>query len=158
MKVFIDFTLIHLKIKCYSILQKRLSRMLDISNCDVIYYAIYGIWSHYVGKAISPLFAWPSSFVYSPLKPFNRIQRNLTGSKISTSSSKCVIVRSIGKPRWPPCPILQPAIVLGCTICGSLRPLFLALLVKDQSSLCDTLSSVVRPYVRKQYLVPLSPL
>ena len=37
----------------------------DISNCDVIYYAIYVIYSHYVGKAISPLFAWPSSCVIS---------------------------------------------------------------------------------------------
>ena len=37
MKVFIDFALIPLKIKCYSILQERLSRILDISNCDVIY-------------------------------------------------------------------------------------------------------------------------
>ena len=63
MKVFIDFALISLKIKCYSILQKRRSRMLDISNCDVIYYVIYAICSHYVGKAISPLFAWPSSKV-----------------------------------------------------------------------------------------------
>ena len=40
MKVFIDFALIPLKIKCYSILQKRPSLMLDISNCDVIYYVI----------------------------------------------------------------------------------------------------------------------
>ena len=63
MKVFIDFALIPLKIKCYSILQKRLSRILDISNCDVIYYVIYVICSHYVGKAISPLFAWPSSVI-----------------------------------------------------------------------------------------------
>ena len=63
MKVFIDFALIPLEIKCYSILQKLQSRMLDISNCDVIYYIIYVICSHYVGKAISPLFAWPSSYV-----------------------------------------------------------------------------------------------
>ena len=61
MKVFIDHALIPLKIKCYSILQKRLSRILDISNCDVIYYVIYVICSHYLGKAISPLFAGPSS-------------------------------------------------------------------------------------------------
>ena len=60
---FIDFGLIPLKITCYSILQKRLSRILDISNCDVIYYVIYVICSHYVGKAISPLFAWPSSYI-----------------------------------------------------------------------------------------------
>ena len=61
MKVFIDFALIPLKIKCYSILQKHRSRMLDISNCDVIYDVIYVICSHFVGKAISPLFAWPGS-------------------------------------------------------------------------------------------------
>ena len=35
--------------------------MSDISYCDVIYYVIYVICSHYVSKAISPLFAWPSS-------------------------------------------------------------------------------------------------
>ena len=61
-KVFIDFALIPLKIKYYGILQKRLSRMLDISNCDVIYYVIYVIFSHYIRKVISPLFAWPSSY------------------------------------------------------------------------------------------------
>ena len=64
MKVFIDFALIPSKIKCYSILQKRMSRMFDISNCDVIYYVILVICSHYVEKAISPLFAWPSSFTF----------------------------------------------------------------------------------------------
>ena len=37
MKIFIDFVLIPLKIKCYSILKKRPSRKLDISNWDVIY-------------------------------------------------------------------------------------------------------------------------
>ena len=58
-----DFALIPLKIKYYSILQKLLSRMLYISNCEVIYYVIYVICSHYIGKAISPLFAWPSSFI-----------------------------------------------------------------------------------------------
>ena len=49
-------------------LQKRLSRMLDISNCDVIYCVIYVICSHYVGKAISPLFAWRSSYAITVLK------------------------------------------------------------------------------------------
>ena len=33
------------------------------------------------------------------LKPLNRIQRNLTGSKISTSSAKFVFFELIGKPR-----------------------------------------------------------
>ena len=58
-------------------LQKRLSRMLDISNCDVIYYFIYVTCSHYVGKAISPLFAWPTSLV------FYRNKRNWYRKKIS---------------------------------------------------------------------------
>ena len=62
-KVFNNFALKPLKIKYYSIEQNRLSRILDISNCDVIYYVIYFICSHYVGKAISPLFAWPSSYI-----------------------------------------------------------------------------------------------
>ena len=41
-------------------------------------------------------------FSTSALKPLNRIQRNLTGRKISTSSTKFVFFGSIGKTRWPP--------------------------------------------------------
>ena len=41
-------------------------------------------------------------FSTSPLKPLNGIQRNLTGSKISTSSTKFVFFVPIGKTRWPP--------------------------------------------------------
>ena len=37
------------------------------------------------------------TFPTSPLKPLKRIQRNLTGSKISTSSTKFVFFESIGK-------------------------------------------------------------
>ena len=46
------------------------------------------------------------TFSTSPLKPLNRIQRNLTGSKISTSSTKFVLFRQIGKTRWPPWPLI----------------------------------------------------
>ena len=46
-------------------------------------------------------------FSTSPLKPLNGIQRNLTGSKISTSSTKFVFFGPIGKTRWPPWPICQ---------------------------------------------------
>ena len=46
-----------------SILLKRLSCMLDRSHCDVIYYVIHVICSHNVKKAISPLFAWASSYI-----------------------------------------------------------------------------------------------
>ena len=47
------------------------------------------------------------TFWTSPLKPPNGIQRNMTGSKISTSSTKFVFLGPIGKIRWPPWPIRQ---------------------------------------------------
>ena len=50
------------------------------------------------------------TFSTSSLKPLNRIQRNLTGSKISTSSTKFVFFGPIGKTRWPPWPLI------GCDI------------------------------------------
>ena len=50
--------------KCFSILLKRLRLVFDISYCDVIYYVIFFICSLYVIKAISPLFAWCSSYVF----------------------------------------------------------------------------------------------
>ena len=43
------------------------------------------------------------TFSTSPLKPLNGIQRNLTGSKISTPFTKFVFFGPIGKTRWPPC-------------------------------------------------------
>ena len=46
------------------------------------------------------------TFSTSPLKRLNRIQRNLTGSKISTSSTKFVFFGPIGKTRWPPWPLI----------------------------------------------------
>ena len=46
------------------------------------------------------------TFSTSPLKPLNGIQGNLTGSKISTSSTKFVFFGSIGKTRWPPWPLI----------------------------------------------------
>ena len=46
------------------------------------------------------------TFSTSPLKPLSGIQRNLTGSKISTSSTKFVFFRPIGKTRWPPWPLI----------------------------------------------------
>ena len=46
------------------------------------------------------------TFSTSSLKPLNGIQRNLTGSKISTSSTKFVFFGSIGKTRWPPWPLI----------------------------------------------------
>ena len=49
---------------------------------------------------------WLRHFSTSPLKPLKRIQRNLTGSKISTSSTKFVFFMSIGKTRWLPWPLI----------------------------------------------------
>ena len=46
------------------------------------------------------------TFSTSPLKPLNGIQRNLTGSKISTSFTKFVFFGTIGKTRWPPWPLI----------------------------------------------------
>ena len=45
-------------------------------------------------------------FSTSPLKPLKGIQRNLTGSKISTSATKFVFFRPIGKTRLPPWPLI----------------------------------------------------
>ena len=42
----------------------------------------------------------------SPLKLLNGIQLNLTGSKISTSSTKFVFFGPIGKTKWPPWPLI----------------------------------------------------
>ena len=46
------------------------------------------------------------TFSTSPLIPLNGIQRNLTGSKISTSSTKFVFFGPIGKTKWPPWPLI----------------------------------------------------
>ena len=46
------------------------------------------------------------TFPTSPLKPLNGIQRNLTGSNFSTSSTKFVFFGRIGKTRWPPWPLI----------------------------------------------------
>ena len=46
------------------------------------------------------------TFSTSPLKPLNRNQRILTGSKISMSSTKFVFFGPIGKTRWPPLPLI----------------------------------------------------
>ena len=44
--------------------------------------------------------------INSSLKPLNGIQRNLTGSKISMSSTQFVFLGPIGKTRWPPWPLI----------------------------------------------------
>ena len=46
------------------------------------------------------------TFSTSSLKPLNRIQQNLTGSKISTPSTKFEFFGAIWKTRWPPWPLI----------------------------------------------------
>ena len=46
------------------------------------------------------------TFSTSSLKPLNGIQGNLTGSKISMSSTKFMFLGPIGKTRWPPWPLI----------------------------------------------------
>ena len=46
------------------------------------------------------------TFSTSPMKPLNGIQRNLIGSRISTSSTKFVFFGPIRKTRWPPWPLI----------------------------------------------------
>ena len=49
---------------------------------------------------------WLAETFSTSLKPLNGIQRNLTGSKISTSSTKFVFFGPIRKTRWPPWPLI----------------------------------------------------
>ena len=46
------------------------------------------------------------TFSTSPQKPLKGIQRNLTESKISTSSTKFAFFGLTGKTRWPPWPLI----------------------------------------------------
>ena len=49
---------------------------------------------------------WLRHFLTSSLKPLKGILRNLTGSKTSMCSTKFVFFGPIGKPRWPPRPLI----------------------------------------------------
>ena len=64
-----------------------------------------------------PSLCWAETFSTFPLKPLNGIQRNLTGSKISTSSTNFVFLGLIWKTRWP------PGLCLAETVSTSLKPL-----------------------------------
>ena len=50
-----------------------------------------------------PLIGWD---IFNFSSELNGIHRNLTGSKISTSSTKFVFFGPIGKTRWPPWPLI----------------------------------------------------
>ena len=51
---------------------------------------------------------WLAETFSTSLKLLNGIQRNLTGSKVTTSSTNCkfVLLGPIGKTRWPPGPLI----------------------------------------------------
>ena len=53
-----------------------------------------------------PSLWFAETFWSSPLKPLKGIQRNLTESKTSMSSTKFVFFDPIGKTRWPPWPLI----------------------------------------------------
>ena len=53
-----------------------------------------------------PVLWLAETFLTSPMKPLNWIQRNLTESKFSTSSTKFVFFRLIQKIIWPPWPLI----------------------------------------------------
>ena len=57
---------------------------------------------HYCDHALSVVRRLLFAFSTSSLKSPNGIQRNLTGSKILTSSTKLVFFGPIRKARWPP--------------------------------------------------------
>ena len=52
-----------------------------------------------------PLIGWNIFDFF--LKPLNGFPRNLTGSKVLTSSTKFVFFGPIGKTRWPPWPLID---------------------------------------------------
>ena len=53
-------------------------------------------------KIAAPACDWLRHFRFSPMKPLNWIEQNLTGRKISTSSNKFLFFGSIRGTRWPP--------------------------------------------------------
>ena len=73
------------------------------SQCLLPSLCFLGRWEKQDGR---PGLWLAETFLTSPLKRLNGIQRNLTGSKISTPSTKFVFFGPIGKIRWPPWPLI----------------------------------------------------
>ena len=89
---------------------ERNSTKLDRKQDLDIVYQVCVFWADRKKQDVHPGFWLAETFSTSPLKPLNGIQRNLTGNKISTSSTKFVFFGLIGKTRWPPWPLI------GCDI------------------------------------------
>ena len=78
---------------------KKLDRKQDLK----VFYQVCGFFGGQSEKHdCRPGLWFAETFSTSSLKPLNGIQGNLTGSKISTSSTKFVFFGPIGKTRWPP--------------------------------------------------------
>ena len=88
---------------------------------------VKGIWRNLIGRSQRPLPSlcfsggsekqngrpglwFAETFSTFPLKPLNRIQQNLTGSKISTFSTRLAFFGLIRKTRYPPRPLIGWAI------------------------------------------------
>ena len=79
----------------------------------------------------------PETFSTSSLKPLNRIQRNFTGSKISTSSTMFVFFGPIGKTRWSPRPLIRGdtfTVTLDLIVPNKLNPAIDLLIYNSQYS------------------------
>ena len=68
-----------------------------------VYYQVCVFRANRKNKMACPGLWFAETFSNSPLKPLNRIQRNLTGSKFSMSITTFVL---FGKTIWPPWPLI----------------------------------------------------
>ena len=86
---------------------ERNSTKLDRKQDLNVLYQVCVFWADKKKQDGRPGLWLAETFSTSPLKPLNRIQRNLTGSKISMSSTKFVFLGPIGKTRWQPWPMID---------------------------------------------------
>ena len=87
------------------LLWKRNATKLDTIQDLNVLYQVCLFQADRKNKLAAPTSAWLRHFDFFS-ETRNRIQRNLTGSKISTSSTKFVFFRQVGKKRWPPWPLI----------------------------------------------------
>ena len=85
---------------------ERNSTKLDRKQDLNVFYQVCVFWADRKKTDGSPSLWLAETFSTFPLKPLNRIRRNLTGSKISTSFTKSVSFGPIGTKRWRPWPMI----------------------------------------------------